>query len=229
MYSRRRDIPIVDERSGNCDDYACGFLYESEHYAYDNGSAGDGKHDGDGERRGVGHDSHRGGDVCGWNDGTGDRSVDRKHGDAGDRSARLRAQGRFTASYGGDTNYAVSSGTASETVTAAATATTISLSPSTSYNGGTVTITATVTPATYGTVTFKNGSTTIGPATVNASGVATLAYTVPSGLVGGFLISASYTSGAGGALCELRPARRYATLTVAAAVTVTSSAMHPST
>lgn len=128
----------------------------------------------------------------------------------------------ITATYSGDTNYAVSSGTASETVTAAATTTTVALTPSTTYNGGVVTITSTTTPATYGTVTFLSGGNSIGTGTVNASGVATLSYTVPNGAVGGFLISASYTSGAGGGYANSTSATQ--TLTVAAAVTMSSSA-----
>ena len=130
----------------------------------------------------------------------------------------------ITATYSGDTNYAVSNGTASETVTAAATATTVSLSPATIYNGGTVTITATVTPATYGTVTFLSGGNSIGTGTVNASLEWLLPglYSTRTGAVGGFLISASYTSGTNGAYANSTSTA--ATLTVAAAVTMSSSA-----
>ena len=101
----------------------------------------------------------------------------------------------ITASYSGDTNYAVSSGTSGATVTALATATTVKLSTSTAYGGQTVTVTATVTPATYGTVTFLADGTSIGTATVNASGVATFAYTLPVSTVGSVAITASYAAG----------------------------------
>jgi len=131
----------------------------------------------------------------------------------------------YTAAYPGDSNYpAITFGSVSVTVSASGIATTTSLTiaPTTIYAGGTVTLTATVTPATLGTVTFYNGSTAIGMGTVNGSGVASTSYTVPTSAAGAQQISASYSSGTNGTFASSTSAVQ--TLTVAAAVTMTSSA-----
>lgn len=84
----------------------------------------------------------------------------------------------LTAQYGGDSNFAGSAGTASESVQVQS-STALSVSPPSSTLGQTVTLTATVTPSINGvfpsgTVTFLSGGTTLGTASLNASGVATL-------------------------------------------------------
>jgi hypothetical protein len=126
----------------------------------------------------------------------------------------------ITAAYSGDMNYAVSSGTAIETVTAVPTTTTLTASPATIYGGGMTTLTATVAGAASGTVTFNVSGAMVGTGTVNASGVATYVYTAPAGTVGSLLATASYAaSGAYGASTSTA-----ITLTVGTAVSVSSSA-----
>jgi len=100
----------------------------------------------------------------------------------------------ITASYSGDTNYAVSSGSSAEIVTAIATTTGLTLSTATAYNGGVVTLTVAVSPATVGTVNIVANGTLAGTATTNAAGVATYAYTVPPATVGSFAMSASFVA-----------------------------------
>jgi hypothetical protein len=88
----------------------------------------------------------------------------------------------ITAVYGGDANYATSTGTDTQTVNQAATTTTVTSSPNPSSAGQTVTFTATVTPVPpatgipTGTVTFliqgPGGGTFTAP--LNAGGQAVL-------------------------------------------------------
>ena len=129
----------------------------------------------------------------------------------------------ITAAYGGDTNYAASSGTSNETVTAIPTTTVLSLSSATAYGGGTVTLTATVTPATTGTVTFFAGGVSIGSAAVNASGVATYVYTLPVATVGSYALTAGYV--ATGAFAASASTVQVLTVSTAFALTTSVSAV----
>jgi hypothetical protein len=91
-------------------------------------------------------------------------------------------------------NYSVSIVNGTLQVTAAATATTLSVPGSTNY-GASVTLTATVTSAAgvpAGTVTFYSGSTPVGVGTLNGSGMATL--NTASLAAGSDTITASYTA-----------------------------------
>ena len=101
----------------------------------------------------------------------------------------------FTASYSGDTTYAASSDTVTETVNQAPTSTALTASPNSAVSGQPVTFTATVSGTTgsgtpTGTVTFSEGSTTLGTATLNSSGAATLSSSTLA--VGSDAITASY-------------------------------------
>ncbi|MGO4255240.1 Ig-like domain repeat protein [Marmoricola sp. RAF53] len=70
--------------------------------------------------------------------------------------------------------------------------TTVLSGPTTSVAGGSITLTATVSPSNAtGSVTFKDGATTLGTSTVGAGGVAT--YTTSSLSVGSHGITADYT------------------------------------
>ncbi len=101
----------------------------------------------------------------------------------------------ITAAYGGDANFATSSGTTVEAVSQAGSTTALAASPSTSTAGQTVTFTATVTPESgstatpTGTVTFEDGTSVLGTATLN-DGVATFA--LASLAVGSHTITAAY-------------------------------------
>ena len=102
----------------------------------------------------------------------------------------------ITASYGGDQNFAASTGSLTQTVnktttqTATTTALTSSVNPSTA--GQPVTFTAAVSPASAtGTVTFSDGGTQIGTATLDSSGTATITTTTPLA-AGTHMITASY-------------------------------------
>jgi autotransporter-associated beta strand protein len=106
----------------------------------------------------------------------------------------------ITAVYGGDTNFTAStSAPLTQTVSAAASTTMITLSSSAnpSVFGQPVTFTATVTavaPATgtpTGTVTFSEGTTTLGTGILNSSGQAT--FQTSSLSVGTHLITATYS------------------------------------
>ena len=85
----------------------------------------------------------------------------------------------ITATYGGDSNFASSSGGAGQTVNQGATTTTVGSSVNPSLYGQSVTFTATVTPnapsfgSPTGTVTFQDGGGTIGTGSVNGAGQAT--------------------------------------------------------
>ena len=81
--------------------------------------------------------------------------------------------------YGGDTNFAGSTGSNTEVIVQkAATTTMLSSSAASAVSGTLVTLTATVTSSSTGTptgtVTFLQGATTLGTGTLNGSGVATL-------------------------------------------------------
>ena len=94
----------------------------------------------------------------------------------------------ITATYGGNTDLAPSSGTFAVTIAQATSTTTVTAAPSPATFGQAVTFTATVAalpPAAgppTGTVTFKDGTTTLGTGTVDANGVATFTTsTLPAG------------------------------------------------
>jgi subtilase family serine protease len=108
----------------------------------------------------------------------------------------------ITASYGGSTLFAASSGSTPLTVTLPSTTTTATVTPTSVATGGTVTLKATVssglaTPA--GTVMFTSGSATLGTATLS-SGVATLSNvtaTAANGLgLGEDMVTANYEGSA---------------------------------
>jgi probable HAF family extracellular repeat protein len=102
----------------------------------------------------------------------------------------------ITASYGGDSNFALSTSTAlSQTVNQGTTTTTVAASPNPGIAGQPVTLTATVTvvaPASgtsTGTVTFLDGTTALGTGTVSG-GQATL--TTSSLTIGSHSLTATY-------------------------------------
>jgi uncharacterized protein (TIGR03437 family) len=104
-----------------------------------------------------------------------------------------------TASYGGSSNFAVStSSTLTHTVRSGLTATTLSSLSKTSVFGQPVTLTAmvaTVIPGTgipTGVVTFKDGNTLVGTAVLNGAGVAT--FTASSLNIGNHTLTAAYGS-----------------------------------
>jgi polygalacturonase len=98
-----------------------------------------------------------------------------------------------SASYGGDGNYALSSGTTSETVSAIATSLTLGLSATTTYPGAVITLTGTLTPAVAGqTITFVSASGALGTGVTNNAGVAT--YALTAGSVGSYALTASYAA-----------------------------------
>lgn len=101
----------------------------------------------------------------------------------------------ITVAYPGNTNFVAStSSPLAQTVTKAATTTTLVSSKNPSTHGTAVTFTATVKPAfggvATGTVTFKQGTTVLGTGTVNASNKAT--FTTSSLAVGTHSITATY-------------------------------------
>jgi uncharacterized repeat protein (TIGR01451 family) len=96
-------------------------------------------------------------------------------------TSTLAVGGRaITAGYGGSASYQASSGSLTQSVGPASTATTLAATPSPSTLGAPVTLTAAVTavapgggtPA--GTVTFREGGALLGSAALDGSGVATL-------------------------------------------------------
>ncbi|MGD0796992.1 MAG: Ig-like domain repeat protein [Acidobacteriaceae bacterium] len=97
----------------------------------------------------------------------------------------------YTASYGGSTNYAVSTSSAvSVTAQAVTTTTALAASSTTPTAGSNITLTATLSPSgATGTVNFFDGATNLGPGTLSG-GVAT--YTVNAILVGPHSYTASY-------------------------------------
>ena len=102
----------------------------------------------------------------------------------------------ITADYGGDANFAISSGTTPEAVSQAGTTTTLSASPNNTTVGQVVTLTATVAPGAgststpTGIVTFEEGTTVLGTAPVGADGKAI--FTVANLAVGTHTIIAAY-------------------------------------
>ncbi|HLJ96344.1 MAG TPA: Ig-like domain-containing protein, partial [Gemmataceae bacterium] len=111
----------------------------------------------------------------------------------------------ITASYGGDSNFAASSGTLAggQTVTMAGTSTAVSPSANPSSVGEMVCFTATVSPLATGStqggvptgmVTFFDGSTTLGQAPLStAGGVTTASFSTASLSAGAHTITASYS------------------------------------
>ncbi len=134
------------------------------------------------------------------------------------------------ATYVGNINYATSSGSTTETITApAATATTLAVTPSPSATYGTsVKLTATVTsggsPVTSGTVNFYNGSTLLGTGTLTGSGSATLSTTTLP--VGTDSLTASYAAQGNYGASSSSPAVTE-TIISAAAPTTTSLTASP--
>jgi subtilase family serine protease len=101
----------------------------------------------------------------------------------------------LSATYGGSTNYLIStSSIVAQVVDKASTTTTLTSSENPSTSGTSVTFTATVKagtgPTPTGSVTFKDGSTTLGSGTLNSSGVAT--FSTSSLAVGSHSIVASH-------------------------------------
>jgi Bacterial Ig-like domain (group 3)/FG-GAP-like repeat len=96
----------------------------------------------------------------------------------------------ITASYSGDTNYTSATGTVTQTVAKASTASTLTSSLNPSTTGNSVTFTDTLPTGVTGTVSFTNGSTVLGSATVT-NGIATL--TTSSLPAGSDPITASYS------------------------------------
>ncbi|MGP3967548.1 Ig-like domain-containing protein [Streptomyces sp. 6N223] len=131
-----------------------------------------------------------------------------------------------TATYSGDTNFTGSSGTASQTVAQASSATTVTVSPPSSVFGEPVTLTASVVAAApgegvpTGTVTFtiSGGPTLTG--TLDASGTATVS--TDAILVGTQTVTASYSGDA-----EFTGSSGTTTLAVAQASTETSVTVSP--
>jgi hypothetical protein len=138
----------------------------------------------------------------------------------------------ITATYGGDTNYAGSTGTVTQMVNAAATSTAVTATPSPSTFGQQVTFTATVTATAPGTgtptgsvqFTDGQGGPSLGTGTLNGSGVATL--TTSSLGAGMHTIVATFTptgtnfTGSSGTTSE--------TVNTAATTTAVTTAPNPS-
>jgi autotransporter-associated beta strand protein len=101
----------------------------------------------------------------------------------------------ITASYSGDTNFAVSPISSVTYSVILASSSTALTAPTTSVFGQPVTLTATVSSAfgvPTGTVTFKDGTTTLGTGTLNGSGIAT--FTTSTLSVSTHSLSAVYNS-----------------------------------
>jgi hypothetical protein len=101
----------------------------------------------------------------------------------------------ITAVYSGDASYnASTSAPVTETITAAASGTTLTASPNPAYQGQSVALNATVTGVAgqtpTGSVTFYDGSNTLGTAALSTSGTASLSVSTLS--VGTHTLSASY-------------------------------------
>ena len=119
-------------------------------------------------------------------------TVKLSHGSASLTTSSLSAGTHLiTAVYSGDTNYATSTGTLTQTVKKVSTATTLKSCPNPSTYGKGVTFTATVSPlAATGTVTFKDGGIVLGTVTLS-HGSATL--TTSALAVGSHSITAVYS------------------------------------
>ena len=108
-----------------------------------------------------------------------------------------------TAIYGGEADFAASTGSLVEDVAPVATMTTIVPSPATSTSGQSVTLTATVAPTTGtsapdGAVTFTDDGTTLGTSTLTTTdGVTSASMLVTTLPVGSDPVTASYGGGAG--------------------------------
>jgi len=103
---------------------------------------------------------------------------------------------RLTATYSGDTNFAVSTGTATETVNGSQTVTTLAIAPNPALVGQTVTLAATVTGVSFpqtpaGSVTFYAGTTALAQVPLSSSGVAT--YSSSAFAFGSYAITAVYS------------------------------------
>ena len=103
----------------------------------------------------------------------------------------------ITAVYSGDTNFATSSSSATESVTQATTSTAIAANPTSSVYGQSVTFTASVTVAApgagtpTGTVAFEEGTTVLGTETLGSSGV--VSFTTAGLGIGSDTITAVYS------------------------------------
>ena len=108
-----------------------------------------------------------------------------------------------TATYGGDADFASSTGILAEDVAPVSTTTTVVPSPPTSTSGQAVTLTATVAPTTGaatpdGAVTFTDGETALGTSTLSTTdGVTSASMLVTTLPVGSDPVIASYGGGPG--------------------------------
>ncbi len=108
-----------------------------------------------------------------------------------------------TATYGGDANFATSTGSLIENVAPVSTTTTVVPSPPTSTSGQSVTLTATVAPTTGtstpdGAVTFTDDGTALGTSTLSTTdGVTSASMLVTTLPVGSDSVTASYGGGPG--------------------------------
>jgi hypothetical protein len=109
----------------------------------------------------------------------------------------------ITATYGGDANFATSTGSLAENVSPVSTKTTIVPSPPTSTSGQCLTLTATVTPTTGtsnpdGTVTFTDDGISLGASMLSTTdGVTSASMLVTTLPVGSDSVTASYSGGPG--------------------------------
>jgi hypothetical protein len=122
------------------------------------------------------------------------------------------------ASFAGDTNYVLSSGTAALTVNKAATG--LAVASVDGNYGGTTTLTATLTdaggaPLSGRSVSFTRNGTSVGSATTNNSGVATLSNvslagitpgTYPTGIGASFTVDTNYAASSGTATLTVNKA-----------------------
>ena len=109
----------------------------------------------------------------------------------------------ITATYGGDADFATSTGSLAEDVSPVSTTTTVVPSPPSSTSGQSVTLTATVAPTTGtadpdGTVTFTDDGTSLGASVLSTTdGVTTAGMLVTTLPVGSDAVTASYGGGPG--------------------------------
>ncbi|NTV73028.1 MAG: hypothetical protein HGA66_02340, partial [Holophaga sp.] len=146
------------------------------------------------------------------------------------------SHGNLTASFGGDSTYAVSTSAAGAvTVGQCPTATLLGTSGGSTSYGQPLTLTATLTftsaaaPPT-GTMTFLDGATPLGTGTVTSSagGTVVWTFTTSSLAAGSHTLQASY-SGDGNYLASSTPAGLGHTVTQVVTATAVSSAVNPST
>jgi cyclophilin family peptidyl-prolyl cis-trans isomerase len=136
----------------------------------------------------------------------------------------------LTATYGGDTNFAGSAGTLSQTVNTAGTTTSLTSSLNPSESGDEVTFTATVTTSAgtgtpTGTVTFEDGGTTLGTGTLDGTGTAT--FSTPGLDAGTHSITAVY-GGDGNFAASTSAALTQTVTGTAATATALTSSVNPS-